>query len=1142
MLIDINKKKYAVCETEFNKIPHNEYNNLIILESLGLHERIASLLNELIFNNIQNLIVVSPTHGGFIPIECSKCFKNVFLYLTDTAHNININENISNHNILNIHTCESTQYFNDYIIYSHHKYNFDLELLSTTTPILLTPLNNEILNSDIYKYVYKLTNTDLYLYIPEKYYVFFKYNFSYFIDENNNLDYDNLIHLCIMVKNGGDQFETMLTHNLDIIDRWTILDTGSTDNTLEIINKVLVGKKKGQLFQEPFINFRDSRNRCLDLAGKTCKFTCMLDDTYMVENELRDFLNIVRGDQFSDSFSLYIKSNDSEYVSNRIVKTDRNLRYIYRIHESITSENNINVIIPIHKSSIMDFRCDYMEERTISRKKYDLQLLFEEFNENPNVPRHLYYIAQTYNVMGNFELAYEYYLKRINHPEEGFIQEKIDACFEAARKANFDLNKPWNVCEELYLKSYNMDKTRPDSLYFIGIHYQNENNHEKAFEYFKKAFEIGYPLHAQYSLKPTLSYHFLPTFLVKYCYIFNDYILGEKTTTLFLEHNKPNADQYNIMLSWHKIFVNLNKMKPLSQFPLKYHKPYFSFVADGGFSQWTGRDILTKGIGGSETYIIEMAKYIQQNGYFQVIVFCNCPFIDVFEGVIYYPLEKYFEFVRENVIHTCIVSRFSEYLPVAFKSHIENVYMVIHDLTPSGLVIPIDPKLKKIFCLTEWHVEHMSIAFPSLKHLLVPFYYGVDVNKFNINTPINKIPYKFIYSSFPNRGLLQLLQMWPKIYKKEPRASLHIYSDVNGEWVNNVAGEQMVQIKQLLLDFKGMNIFYHGWVNKQELSTAWLTSDIWFYPCTFMETFCLTALEAALSNTFAVCSNLAALQNTVGNRGILIDGDPTSELWQDNAINVLFHSMNNLQLKNNLLNRNYLWAKNMSWKNQANLLLEKYIIQTVQSEHTITLTQNIPVVQSENTITSTQNIPVVQSEKTITSTQNIHGEPAITTQFDNDDNEIIDLLTYKIKNKKNILTIMEPYNNKLCNYLQNISNISGIKIIDNTSNIIDINETPTVNTSNSNIRTICGDSTFILHELHNKTDIIFIELKHKNEFDLYVILFLTWQLLNNGGILIIKKHVNNNTSFNSFFTKIKDEIKYNTYFKNKTIIIEKTTK
>lgn len=39
------------------------------------------------------------------------------------------------------------------------------------------------------------------------------------------------------------QFENMLTKNLNIIDRWTILDTGSTDETLEIINRVLIGKK-----------------------------------------------------------------------------------------------------------------------------------------------------------------------------------------------------------------------------------------------------------------------------------------------------------------------------------------------------------------------------------------------------------------------------------------------------------------------------------------------------------------------------------------------------------------------------------------------------------------------------------------------------------------------------------------------------------------------------------------------------------------------------------------------------------------------------------------------------------------------------------------------------------------------------------
>jgi tetratricopeptide (TPR) repeat protein len=388
------------------------------------------------------------------------------------------------------------------------------------------------MSSQKYSNVYNLSDTELFVYIPSHYSCQFQMNFHYFI-QNNLLKYDNLIHLCIIVKNGGPQFEEMLIKNLQIIDCWTILDTGSTDSTIDIINSVLIGKKKGQLYCEPFVNFRDSRNRCLDLAGKTCKYTVMLDDTYIIEGDLRNFLNVVRGDQFSDTYSLYIKSNDTEYVSNRILKTDRNLRYIYKIHEVISKDNNICVIVPIIKTNILDYRCDYMETRTMNRKKYDIQLLLEELEEDPNDPRHLYYLGQTYNILGNFEKSFEYFIKRIEAPNEGFLQEKIDACFEAARHANFRLNKPWTICEELYLKSYEMDKTRPDSLYFLGIHYNEANNYEKAFFYFKEAFRLGYPIHAQHSLKPTLSFHFLPKFLPLLCYMFEDFTLGLKATNLF---------------------------------------------------------------------------------------------------------------------------------------------------------------------------------------------------------------------------------------------------------------------------------------------------------------------------------------------------------------------------------------------------------------------------------------------------------------------------------------------------------------------------------------------------------------------------------------------------------------------------------
>ena len=111
------------------------------------------------------------------------------------------------------------------------------------------------------------------------------------------------------------------------------------------------------------------------------------------------------------------------------------------------------------------------------------------------------------------------------------------------------------------------------------------------------------------------------------------------------------------------------------------------------------------------------------------------------------------------------------------------------------------------------------------------------------------------------------------------------------------------------------------------MADAWLTADIWFYPCTFAETFCLTALEAALTKTFAITSNLAALNNTVHNRGILIPGDPTTESWQNAALTaVLSHMTSSFsQKKKELVEQNYQWAKQMSWKNQATRLLNEYL-------------------------------------------------------------------------------------------------------------------------------------------------------------------------------------------------------------------------
>jgi hypothetical protein len=960
--IELNKENFRVKETEYNKIPHDEFNNLILLSSLAHNERIVSLLNELLLtfpdSSNKTLSIINIQEGGYVPIKCSPKYSSVYIYNNIEENNENIKENIFNFEIKNISFTDKPKLDTDILFINDCNFDY-LDTLNNSFVVGTIELFDNINNNKDY-IVYKISNCNLCLYIHKTFYNQFLIEFRYFIELNENggintLKYDNLIHYTMIIKNGGDTLEKILTENLPFIDRWTILDTGSTDNTIEIINKVLVGKKKGKLYQEPFINFRDSRNRCLDLAGKDSKFLIMLDDTYAIRGDLKNFLNTVRSDQFSDSFSLYIQSHDTQYASNRIIKSESGLRYKYKIHEVISPVNNKNVIIPIHHSLIFDYRSDYMENRTMTRKQYDLKVLFETIEEEPDDSRAYYYLGQTYNLLEDYESALKYYLERVNHHDEGFIQEKIDACFEAGRICNFKLNKPWEECEALYKRAYEMDKSRPDSLYFIGIHYYLEaknnidpiNNFKIAYEYMKTAFEIGYPIHCQYSLKPTLSFYFLPKFLSELSYFNMNYLLGEKSSQLFLDSNKPvngvqpfkeifNPEEYDMVNDWNKIFKCLNVV-PFNVLTTKikenkFKKPYLCFLADGGFESWTGKDILYKGVGGSETYVIEMAKYIQELGIFNVVVFCKCNENEIFENVEYRKLIEFYDFITKETIHTCIISRYSEYVPVCLISeNIKNVYLLLHDLIPSGKIIPRTDKLRRIFCLSNWHVEYFTSIFPTLKDITVPFNYGIDFKLFLTNETF-KIPYKFIYSSFAHRGLLPLLQMWPKILSKYPSASLHIHCDIENNWVNAMRPDEMTLIKQILKEYKNVeniNIFYHGWTDKKTLAESWKSSHIWFYPCTFLETFCLTALEAALTKTFVITRDFGALKDTVGDRGIMLDSndlfDPYKQEWQDNVLNKLFEVIDNKELQQELIEKNYNWAINMSWKSRAKNFIENHI-------------------------------------------------------------------------------------------------------------------------------------------------------------------------------------------------------------------------
>jgi hypothetical protein len=479
-----------------------------------------------------------------------------------------------------------------------------------------------------------------------------------------------------------------------------------------------------------------------------------------------------------------------------------------------------------------------------------------------------------------------------------------------------------------------------------------------------------------------------------------------------------------------------------------------------------------------------------------------------FEGVIYKPLADYYSFIKQNYIHTCIVSRYSEYLPLTFKGWTENVYLVIHDLTPTGIVIPVDKKLKKIFCLTEWHVDYFTQIFPILKDITVPFYYGIDFEKFKNENIMIKQEYKFIYSSFPNRGLLQLLQMWPKIHEYQPLASLHIYCDIEGKWVNQVEGEMMEKIRQLFIEYgvkqNKMNIYYHGWVNKQVLAESWLTADIWFYPCTFAETFCLTALEAALTKTLVITNNLAALQNTVSHRGVVIKGEATETEWQEKALMKIKKYLDpaNKSLKNELTEINYEWASTLSWESQAKKLLDEHILlEKLEYKGMYNWTNNLPFGHKKyflEVIDYFNNTYVkVQNGNTI---------------------KVLEVGTYAGISLINIVKLI-PNSigfgiDKWSNYIENCNNNKIVEMLNNMDELkveSSFYKNIAVEGLKERIHGIKGDSYEVLFEMmkENKMfDFIYVDGSHLS-FDCYSDLMISWRLLEKGGILAIDDYLYN---------------------------------
>lgn len=505
----LNNREYTVNNDEFISIP-SKFDKIRNVTHLTELEREAYFWKKMERAGLIDILVHHyPIAGGFLPLNCPGIPHHIMCMPDNFCENIKRENN-------NLKFVEPAG--------EKCGLSIQLEIKDTETPAAIYSSSKQ--NLSAYK---EYIHFNRFVYIRKDLRGRFEDEFAYCL-AGEHLELDNLIHLTIMVKDAGAGFRDILRENLPFIDEWTILDTGSTDETIDIVREIMP-PARGKLYCEPFINFRDSRNRCLDLAGDDCVFTIMLDDTYVLAGEIVEFLREVRSDQHFQSFSIFIEDNYLQYQSNRILRTCQSLRYMYRMHEII--ETNYAGGIPKDCGYIKDIKSEFMHKRSAGRKDYDLKMLLLDLEEKPGDARVLYYLAETHFFRHEFTAAFLIYMRRTEITRRSFLPEIQDSYFKMGMIAR-DYYKDWEMAEFYFTKSYEFNKEKYEGLAMIAEHYYLAGD-SRAWDMFKICWDQGIPDESKHTFSryKIIYEYWVPKRMSEYFFLTGDKVRGEQILNSF---------------------------------------------------------------------------------------------------------------------------------------------------------------------------------------------------------------------------------------------------------------------------------------------------------------------------------------------------------------------------------------------------------------------------------------------------------------------------------------------------------------------------------------------------------------------------------------------------------------------------------
>lgn len=672
------------------------------------------------------------------------------------------------------------------------------------------------------------------------------------------------ISCCVIAKNEEKNIERMTKSIEGLFDEYILVDTGSSDKTVEL------AKKLGwQVHHFEWISdFAAARNFAFSKATKDFTFWMDLDDVLANPEGFKSWKEVVMP-LYDYHAANYFYAFDGQnrpvctFVRERVFRREKGFKWKYPIHEGVTPEcaggqasmsfttawridhlrdakdleqdrsRNLGIFSVIRERGQMDARMQYyygkelFENGRAAEAIPELQkaLLFKDLEIHDRIIG-TQYLCFAHLSMGDqmkdgsSEKARQYG-ECISHASNGtmlmplraeFYVVMADALLKSGRgfealplyhaAKNCPMPDPTKAPSPIF---HNADAYTYYPTIQIARLYAMAQDFEKAQKYAREAFDMADTKEVRQMLAE-------------------------------LDSITTQSNGYKLAKPCDDIVITT---------PPQHAYPFDPDVAKN------------KSMGGSETALMEMAKWLHKKSGRKVKVFMMRQDNKVCDGVEYLTNAMIPQYMTAN----------KPWIHIAWRHNIKitdaPTFLWSHDLVTPG--VELSDNFVKVLCLTPWHAKYLSATQGTSSDKIHITRNGVIEERFK--EPVDhskKDPNLFVFGSSPDRGLDNAILVLDKVREKHPNVKLRIHYGWD-HWGDCQGRPDLLatrdKLKQMVADRPWID--YRGATQQDELMKSYRESSYNIQPSAWIETSCLSALELVLCGVYPIFRKVGGVSDTL---------------------------------------------------------------------------------------------------------------------------------------------------------------------------------------------------------------------------------------------------------------------------------------